>query len=94
MVKEPSEVQWIDSERRIVELVVQGFSNGAIAKELLLTERTVERFVHDILHKLGLSDRLDLILYGILRGMAAGEGYPSGQISRREVSFSAQPQSG
>jgi DNA-binding NarL/FixJ family response regulator len=93
MVKEPSEVQWIEVERQVVALVVQGQPNSAIAEKLFLSEPTVETVVHDILRNVGLSDRLDLILYGILHGMGAKAASLCGKVSPRGLSVSAQTQS-
>lgn len=71
----PSPVLWNEFEARIVRLVSQGFNDRQIADELFLSEATVERFVNSILRGLGLCDRLDLILYGILHGL--GSGHPA-----------------
>ena len=44
-------------EREVAELVGQGLTNGQIARELVLSERTVEKHVANILKKLGLHSR-------------------------------------
>lgn len=62
---------WSELQRRIVRLVAQGYNNRDIAGEVLLSELTVERLVTIITHNLGLGDRLELIIYGIVHGMAA-----------------------
>jgi non-specific serine/threonine protein kinase len=47
-------------EREVAALVAQGMSNGQIAQELYLSERTIEHHVSKILRKLGLSSRSQL----------------------------------
>ena len=42
-------------EREVVSLMAQGRSNRAIADELVVTERAVEKHVTNIFHKLGLA---------------------------------------
>jgi len=44
-------------EREVLRLVAQGRSNDAIASELVLSVRTVERHVENIYGKLGVSGR-------------------------------------
>ncbi len=46
-------------EREVLGLVAEGMSNGAIARHLFLTERTVEAHVTQIFQKLGLFESPD-----------------------------------
>jgi DNA-binding NarL/FixJ family response regulator len=46
-------------EREVLELMAEGRTNASIAKQLWLTERTVETHVRSILGKLGLSHSVD-----------------------------------
>jgi DNA-binding NarL/FixJ family response regulator len=48
-----------DRERSVLALVAEGRSNRAIAKQLYLSSRAVERYVQAIFLKLGLSDSED-----------------------------------
>src|SRR5690606_20810593 len=47
-------------EREVAALVAQGLTNAAIARRLVLSERTVENHVSHVLHKLNLSTRTAL----------------------------------
>jgi DNA-binding NarL/FixJ family response regulator len=46
-------------EREVVALMAEGRSNRAIAEELVVTERAVEKHVTNIFHKLGLEQAGD-----------------------------------
>ena len=48
-----------DRERAVLGLIAEGRSNRAIAKELYLSSRALERHVQGIFQKLGLSDTED-----------------------------------
>ena len=52
-------------EREIAGLIAQGKSNGDIAHELVLSRRTVEKHAENILSKLGLESRAQLIRWVI-----------------------------
>jgi DNA-binding NarL/FixJ family response regulator len=47
-------------EREVAKLVARGLTNRRIAKELVLSERTVENHVRNILKKLKLSSRSEV----------------------------------
>jgi DNA-binding NarL/FixJ family response regulator len=46
-------------EREVLALMAEGRSNGGIARQLWVSERTVEKHVQSILAKLGLPDTMD-----------------------------------
>jgi DNA-binding NarL/FixJ family response regulator len=48
-----------DRERAVLTLIAEGRSNRAIAKQLYLSPRAVERHVQGIFHKLGLAETED-----------------------------------
>jgi len=56
-------------EREIVSLVAQGFKNKEIAEKIFISEQTVKNHLHNIFDKLGVSDRLELALYAIHKGI-------------------------
>lgn len=58
-------------EREIVALVAQGFKNKEIAEKIFISEQTVKNHLHNIFDKLGVSDRLELALYAIHKGLHA-----------------------
>ena len=54
-------------EREVLELVSQGKTNGEIAAELFLSEKTVKVHVGNILAKVGLPDRTKLAVLALSR---------------------------
>jgi len=50
-------------EHQVAQLVSQGLSNGRIAEQLVLSERTVETHVRNILMKLGLERRAEVVAW-------------------------------
>jgi len=56
-------------ERQVAALITQGRSNREIASELVLSERTVENHVGNILSKLGFSARAQVAAWGINKGL-------------------------
>jgi non-specific serine/threonine protein kinase len=48
-------------EREIAGLIARGKTNGEIAAELVLSKRTVEKHVANIMSKLGLSSRAQIV---------------------------------
>ena len=61
-------------EREIVALVAQGYKNKEMAEKMFISEQTVKNHLHNIFDKPGVSDRLELALYAIHKGLhLAGE---------------------
>ena len=56
-------------EREIVALIAQGYKNKEMAEKMFISEQTVKNHLHNIFDKLGVSDRLELALYAIHKGM-------------------------
>jgi len=57
-------------ERAVIRLVGEGLRNQQIAQRLALSETTVRRHLAAICRKLGVAERLDLILYAYGHGLA------------------------
>ena len=51
-------------EEDLVRLVADGLSNRDIARKLNLSEHTVKNYIFRIFEKLGVSNRVELVLYG------------------------------
>ena len=56
-------------ELEVVKLIAEGNTSRAIAEQLVISEKTVERHRANILEKLGMRDRVDLTRYAIRRGL-------------------------
>lgn len=56
-------------EREVLPLLAEGYGNTAIAKSLRISPRTVETHRANVMRKLGLHTRSDLIRYGVQRGL-------------------------
>jgi DNA-binding NarL/FixJ family response regulator len=56
-------------EEQVVALVADGLSNRNIATELGLSEHTVKKYLFRIFEKLGISNRVELVLYAVHHGV-------------------------
>ena len=59
-----------DRELEVLRLIARGMSNKLIARELVVSEKTVKTHVSNILAKLHLSDRTQAALYAVREGLA------------------------
>jgi DNA-binding NarL/FixJ family response regulator len=55
-------------EEQVVALVAEGLSNRETARELNLSEHTVKKYLFRIFDKLGISSRVELVLYAVSHG--------------------------
>lgn len=60
-----------DAEREVVTLVCYGLKDGLIAHRLGVSETAVRQQLTSITRKLGVSNRLDLVLYAYAHGLVA-----------------------
>ncbi len=55
-------------EEQVVALVAEGLSNRQVAVELNLSEHTIKKYLFRIFEKLGISSRVELVLYAMNNG--------------------------
>jgi DNA-binding NarL/FixJ family response regulator len=56
-------------EEEVVKLIAEGRSSREIARDLVISHRTVERHRANVLTKLGMRDRTELTRYAIRAGL-------------------------
>jgi DNA-binding NarL/FixJ family response regulator len=56
-------------ELEVVKLIAEAYTNRQIAEVLQLSEKTVESHRGNVLAKLGMRDRVELVRYAIRRGL-------------------------
>jgi DNA-binding NarL/FixJ family response regulator len=66
---QPGEPGLTQRENEILRLVAKGYPYGEIAKELFISTKTVQNHVHNIVTKLHLRGRYELMRYAIQRGL-------------------------
>lgn len=59
-----------EREREVVSLLCEGLKNRQIGERLFISETTVRHHLTSIFGKLGVADRLDLLLYAFRNGLA------------------------
>jgi DNA-binding NarL/FixJ family response regulator len=71
-------------EEQVVALVAEGLANREVAIQLQLSEHTIKKYLFRIFDKLGISTRVELVLYAVHHGdprqaellMGMGRTYP------------------
>jgi DNA-binding NarL/FixJ family response regulator len=58
-----------DREFEILDLVAEGLDNGAIARRLVLSPKTVRNHVSNVFTKIGAADRAQAIVLGRRQGL-------------------------
>jgi NarL family two-component system response regulator LiaR len=70
--EQPPSTDLTEREREVVSLVAHGLSNREIAQKLNISHGTVKTHVSNILSKLDLSDRTQLAIFAITKGLVDG----------------------
>jgi len=65
-------------EEQVVALVAEGLGNRQIALELNLSEHTIKKYLFRIFEKLGISTRVELVLYAVNNGDPRGAEWLAG----------------
>ncbi len=56
-------------EREVLTYIAEGYTNREIAENLVISVKTVDRHRENILHKLNLHNRVELVKYAIEKGL-------------------------
>jgi DNA-binding NarL/FixJ family response regulator len=79
-------------EEQVVRLVAEGLQNRDIAKELKLSEHTVKNYLFHIFEKLGVSSRVELVLYAVSNAKSVET--TSGQSEKRKRESAGKTRNG
>jgi two-component system nitrate/nitrite response regulator NarL len=58
-------------EVEVLQLLIAGQTNKAIARELCITEKTVEFHLHNIFAKIGAESRTQTVMWAVQQGVRA-----------------------
>jgi len=72
-------------EKTIISYLMQGWRNREVAQHLAITEQTVKNHLRSIYDKVGVSDRLELVLYAIHQKMTLPPVQPPQAEARTET---------
>ena len=72
-------------EQEVVQLVADGFSNRDIAAELKLSQHTVKNYLFQVFEKIGVSNRVELVLCALTTSFAGSSRAP--QLDKHGVSL-------
>ena len=78
VVSATGEILLTSREEQVVALVTDGLSNRNVANELGLSEHTVKKYLFRIFEKLGISSRVELVLYALHHGSPQPAAWISG----------------
>lgn len=65
------DVPLTEREIEVLHWVAEGYTNQVIAKQLFISAKTVQTHRRNIMDKLGIHDRVDLVKYAIRKGIIA-----------------------
>ena len=60
-------------EREVLTYIAEGYTNQEIANALVISVKTVDRHRENIMHKLNLHNRVELVKYAIAKGLITVE---------------------
>ena len=60
-----------ERELEIVRLVASGYKNREVSETLRISERTVKTHLTNIFQKLGVRDRVGLVMFALRNGLGA-----------------------
>jgi len=58
-----------EREKEILSLIAKGYSNKEIAEQLVISVKTVETHKSNVMEKLGLKTRPELVKYALKKGL-------------------------
>jgi DNA-binding NarL/FixJ family response regulator len=67
----PDPLELTPRERELVSLVAEGLRNEEVGRRLGITEKTVRNHLTAVFQKLGVSGRLELVVYAYAHGLAS-----------------------
>ncbi len=67
--QEPPADDLTPREQEVLTLIAQGLSNGEIGEQLVISAKTVDRHRENIMRKLNLHNRVDLVKYALRKGL-------------------------
>jgi DNA-binding NarL/FixJ family response regulator len=73
-------------EEQVVALVAGGLSNREAAQELSLSENTIKKYLFHIFDKLGISSRVELVLFAVSHGEYREAEWIAGQQQQQDAS--------
>jgi DNA-binding NarL/FixJ family response regulator len=71
LVSADGEVLLSAREQQVVRFVAEGLNNREIAAQLALSEHTVKNYIFHIFNKLGISSRVELVLYAVSQRLSS-----------------------
>ena len=67
--QEPMPDDLTPREQEVLKLIAEGLSNSEIAGQLIISAKTVDRHRENIMRKLNLHNRVDLVKYALRKGL-------------------------
>ena len=58
-----------ERERQVLDLLAQGLTNQEIGLQLHLSENTIKKYLHNVMEKLHLNNRVEAAMYAVKQGL-------------------------